>query len=270
MEAALWLNTVLPPHFYLIPFITLSSASAALCVQSLKLYQFLMCIQLKLFTFTLQNLFAVFCTCKQDELRVNKSSTDHIAAQWHHAINCTLKCLMCLFDYDIIVFSSNVLHRIPPWCFLMAWRQEGIWVTVEPVESVFVFVCCCSQDARSNYALTSSTASVQFHSCGEEDILIGSFFAISPQSSQLGAENIALGGEGQGAQWVGSIIGSGLVNSEQLVAVSVSCCLEEAEVREVAWGKCVILVNHGTGILTQSQNGKCGIEANAEPVATFA
>lgn len=54
---------------------------------------------------------------------------------------------------------------------------------------------------------------MQFHSCGEEDILIGSFFAISPQSSQLGAQSIAVGGEGQGAQEVGSITGLRLVSS---------------------------------------------------------
>ncbi len=68
---------------------------------------------------------------------------------------------------------------------------------------------------------------MQFHSCGEEDILIGSFFAISPQSSQLGAQNIALGGEGQGAQQVGSITGSSLVSSGQLVAVFVGSAMEE-------------------------------------------
>lgn len=55
---------------------------------------------------------------------------------------------------------------------------------------------------------------MQFHSCGEADILIGSYFAISPQSSQLEAQNIALGGEGQGARQVGSITGSSLVSSE--------------------------------------------------------
>lgn len=76
-----------------------------------------------------------------------------------------------------------------------------------------VFVCSCSNDAPSNYGLTSSTASMQFHSCGEEDILIGSFFAINPQSSQLGAQSIAVGGEGQGAQEVGSITGLRLVSS---------------------------------------------------------
>lgn len=54
---------------------------------------------------------------------------------------------------------------------------------------------------------------MQFHSCGEEDILIGSFFAISPQSSQLGAQSIAVGGEGQGAQEVGSALYSLLLVS---------------------------------------------------------
>lgn len=68
---------------------------------------------------------------------------------------------------------------------------------------------------------------MQFHSCGEEDILIGSFFAISPQSSQLGAQSIAVGGEGQGAQGVGSITGLNLVSSVQLVAVSVGCSVEK-------------------------------------------
>lgn len=83
-----------------------------------------------------------------------------------------------------------------------------------------------SHDATSSYALTSSTASMQLHSCGEEDISIGSFFGLSPQSSQLGAQNIALGGEGWGAQEVGSITESNLVSSEQLVAVSVGSSLE--------------------------------------------
>lgn len=81
-------------------------------------------------------------------------------------------------------------------------------------------MCCCSHDAASNHALTSSTASVQFHSCGEEGILIGSFFAISPETFQLGAQHIALGGEGWGDRKVGSITSSSLVRSEQLVAVS--------------------------------------------------
>lgn len=69
------------------------------------------------------------------------------------------------------------------------------------------------------YALTSTTASIQFHSCGEEDILIGSFFAVSPQTSQLGAQNIAVGGEGQGGQEVGSITGPSVVCTDQMVAV---------------------------------------------------
>lgn len=78
-------------------------------------------------------------------------------------------------------------------------------------------VCCCSHDATSNYALTSSTVSMQFHSCGEGDILVGLCFAISPQSSQLRTQSIALGGEGQGAQQVGSITGSSLAIPEQLL-----------------------------------------------------
>lgn len=90
-----------------------------------------------------------------------------------------------------------------------------------------VFVRCCSHDATSNHALTSSTASVQFHSRGEKDILIGSFFAINPQSSQLEAPNSALGGEGQGAQEVGSITGSSPVSSEQLFAVLVASTTEK-------------------------------------------
>lgn len=45
---------------------------------------------------------------------------------------------------------------------------------------VFVRVCLCRAcDAGRKCALTSSKASVQFRSCGEEDILIGSFFALS-------------------------------------------------------------------------------------------
>lgn len=72
---------------------------------------------------------------------------------------------------------------------------------------------------------------MQFHSCGEEDILIGSFFALSPQSSQLGAQNIALGGQGQGTQQVGSITGLSLVSPEQLVAFSVGSSME----RTVCW-----------------------------------
>lgn len=92
--------------------------------------------------------------------------------------------------------------------------------------TVCVFVCCDFCDAASNYALTSSKASMQFHSCGEEDILIGPFYALNPQSSQLGAQNIALGGEGQGTQQVGSITGLSPVSPEQLVAFSVGSSME--------------------------------------------
>lgn len=63
---------------------------------------------------------------------------------------------------------------------------------------------------------------MQFHSCGEEDIPIGLFFGLSPQSSQLGAQDIALGGEEWGALEAGSITEPSLASSEQLVAVGVS------------------------------------------------
>jgi len=59
---------------------------------------------------------------------------------------------------------------------------------------------------------------MQFHSCGEEDVPTGLFCAASPQTSQLGAQDIAVGVEGQGAHEVGSITGLILVSSVQLVA----------------------------------------------------
>lgn len=73
-----------------------------------------------------------------------------------------------------------------------------------PDTAVCVFVGCCSHDTTSNYALTSSTASVQFHSCGEGDILIGSLSALSPQSSQLGGSKYCCGrwGTGSPGSWV--------------------------------------------------------------------
>lgn len=146
-----------------------------------------------------------------------------------------------------------------------------------------VFVCCCSHDATSKYALTSSTASMQLHSCGEEDILIGSFFAISPQSSQLGAQNIALGGKGQGAQQVGSITGSSLVSSERLVSVSLGSDGEDGVL--LLHRKCIVFCKANVFLvfdswecaallkimeLIQLQAEKSGKCANAETVATFA
>lgn len=116
---------------------------------------------------------------------------------------------------------------------------------------------------------------MQFHSCGEEDNLIGLFFALSPQSSQLGAQNIALGGKGQGAQQVGSITGSSLVSPEQLVAFSVGFSMEkmvccrytvnlQCFVRKISSE--VLAVSHRADTRTV----KSGKYANAESVATFA
>ncbi|TKS78398.1 hypothetical protein D9C73_012776 [Collichthys lucidus] len=82
---------------------------------------------------------------------------------------------------------------------------------------------------------------MQLHSCGEGDILIGSFFAISPQSSQLGAQNIALGGEEPSK--LGQSLG------------------------RVCW-ECAALLKIME--LTQLQAEKSGKRANAETVATFA
>lgn len=68
----------------------------------------------------------------------------------------------------------------PTQCSLMKWRQVGFWIALWMRVRVFVRVClCCACDAGRKCALTSSKASVQFRSCGEEDTLIGSFFALS-------------------------------------------------------------------------------------------
>lgn len=78
----------------------------------------------------------------------------------------------------------------------MGHGQFGILVSATWFQYVYWGACLCPA-STINCALTSSTASAQFHSCGEEDILIGSFLAVGLQTSQLGARNIAVGGEGQ-------------------------------------------------------------------------
>lgn len=124
------------------------------------------------------------------------------------------------------VFFSNVPHKISTKCFLLVCD-----VSVCAVNSGECFCSCLCAAAEMMPPVTMPTsfkASVQLHSCGGEDILIGSFFCSEPTDIPIRSTDYCCGrwgtgspggrvnhqvGSGQLAQLVTAVVGSGKENS---------------------------------------------------------